>query len=67
VDGIRSFQFLISQDDQLPVSKWEAFPTTESKRIFTGLESVKRYYVRVAAIGVGNQCVYSDASNLVTQ
>jgi hypothetical protein len=67
VDGIRSFQFLISQDDQLPVSKWEAFPTTESKRIFTGLESVKRYYVRVAAIGVGNQCVYSDASNFVTQ
>jgi hypothetical protein len=67
VAGARMYQFFISTDDSKPVSEWKSYPSTKQKFSFTGLNSATRYYVRVAAIGINNQMVYSDSTSFVTQ
>jgi len=48
-------------------SVWTKIMTTTSKYTFTNLESGKKYWCRVAAIGPYNQIVYSDAVCRVVQ
>jgi hypothetical protein len=67
VAGARMYQYFISTDDSLPVSGWMSYSSTRRKFSFTGLDSATRYYVRVAAIGINNQMVYSDSASFVTQ
>jgi hypothetical protein len=64
--GARSYMYQISLDptDQ---TKWVTQHGTVRKNLFTGLESGKKYYVRVVAIGTGNQIVYSDTVSRVAQ
>jgi hypothetical protein len=64
--GARSYMYQISLDptDQ---TKWVTQHGTVRKNLFTGLESGKKYYVRVVAIGTGNQIVYSDTISRVAQ
>ena len=67
VAGARMYQFFISADESKPVSEWKSYPSTKQKFSFTGLNSATRYYVRVAAVGINNQLVYSDSASFVTQ
>lgn len=67
VTGAKTYQYLISTDSQLPLNKWTLQPSTYTKYLFKGLESAKRYYIRVAAVGVNNQTVYSEPTSFVTQ
>jgi hypothetical protein len=64
--GARSYMYQISLDpaDQ---TKWVTQHGTVRKNLFTDLESGKKYYVRVVAIGTGNQIVYSDTISRVAQ
>jgi len=64
--GARSYLYQISLDP-LDESKWVTQHGTVRKNLFTGLESAKRYYVRVIAIGTNNQVVYSDVVSRVSQ
>lgn len=65
--GARMYQYFISADNTKPINEWIHYSSTKQKFSFTGLESATRYYVRVAAIGVNNQMVYSDSASFVTQ
>ena len=67
VKGARMYQHLISADENLPVSQWQTASTTKTKHTFIGLNSAKRYFVRIAAIGTNNQMVYNEAASFVTQ
>ena len=67
VDGARTYQYLITTDSQLPLTQWTSKSTTLTKYLFKGLESAKRYYLRVAVVGINEQMVYSEASTFVTQ
>jgi len=40
---------------------------TQRRYLFSGLESGKRYWVRVAAIGIEGQTVYSDPLSRLVQ
>ena len=65
--GARMYQYFISADNTKPINEWTNYPSTKQKFSFTGLDSATRYYVRVAAIGVNDQMVYSDSASFVTQ
>jgi len=66
VSGARSYMYQISLDpsDEL---KWVTMHGTIRKNLFTGLESGKKYYVRVVALGTNSQVVYSDVVSRVAQ
>jgi hypothetical protein len=66
VVGARSYSYQISLDPT-DETKWLTLHGTVRKNLFTGLESGKKYYVRVIAIGIGNQIVYSDTVSRVAQ
>jgi hypothetical protein len=48
-------------------SEWTQFVTTTSKYTFKNLQSSKKYWCRIAAVGPYNQVVYSDALSRVVQ
>ncbi|MBO9681245.1 MAG: hypothetical protein J7502_01010 [Flavisolibacter sp.] len=66
VQGSRAYMYQISTDPA-DESKWVTAHGTIRQNLFTGLESGKKYYVRVAAIGIDNQVVYSDVVFRVAQ
>lgn len=59
VQGATSYMYQISVDP-LDETKWVTTYGTIRKSLFTGLESGKKYYVRVVALGTKGQVVYSD-------
>lgn len=59
VKGAKSYMYQVSLDP-LDETKWITVCGTTRKNLFTGLESGKKYYVRVIAVGVNKQMVYSD-------
>lgn len=59
VKGAKGYVYQVSLDP-LDETKWTTVYGTTRKNLFTGLESGKKYYVRVAAFGVNKQVVYSD-------
>jgi hypothetical protein len=67
VPGGRAYQFLISKNSALPLAQWAINSATKASFYFKALETATRYYVRVAAVGVNQQLVYSDVSSFVTQ
>ncbi len=67
VAGAKAYQYFIHTDVFVPVNQWQLYPSTRSRYSFTGLESGKRYYVKVGVVGVNNQLVYSEASSFITQ
>jgi len=66
VSGTRSYMSQISLDPA-DETKWITSHGTIRKNLFTGLESGKKYYVRVVALGTNSQIVYSDVVSRVTQ
>lgn len=66
VMGSRSYMYQISLDPT-DETKWVTQHGTIRKNLFTGLESGKRYYVRVVALGTNSQVVYSDVVSRVAQ
>lgn len=66
VPGARSYMYQVTQDTS-DETKWTTVCGTVRKNLFTGLESGKKYYVRVAALGTNNQVVYSDVFARVVQ
>ena len=67
VAGARVYQYLITDDENLPLSQWTIVTSTLTKCEFKALQSAKRYFIRVAVVGVKNQWVYSEATSFVTQ
>jgi hypothetical protein len=66
MQGARAYMYQISLDPA-DESKWETTHGTIRQNLFTDLESGKRYYVRVAAIGIDKQVVYSDVVSRTAQ
>jgi len=57
--GARSYSFEITPDPITPDSVWTKISCTTRKCIFANLESGKKMWGRVGAVGVKNQFVYS--------
>jgi hypothetical protein len=66
VQGAKSYMYQISIDP-VDETKWVTTYGTIRKAFFKGLESGKKYYVRVVALGTKGQVVYSDAVWRVAQ
>lgn len=63
----RSYLYEYTLDPQLSESSWASLSETRSKKVISGLESNKRYYFRITAIGTGNQQMNSDVISKVIQ
>lgn len=66
VAGARGYMYQVSLDPS-DESKWVTMYGTIRKNLFTGLESGKKYYVRVVALGTNSQVVYSDVVSRIAQ
>jgi hypothetical protein len=67
VKGAKGYTPQFTSDPLTASSEWTQVMTTTSKYTFTNLNSAKKYWVRVAAVGPYNQVVYSDAISRVVQ
>jgi hypothetical protein len=67
VPGAKSYIYQITEQPPTPQTVWTDKSGTVCKVSFTGLESGKRYWVRVQAIGIDGQCVCSEPISRVTQ
>ena len=66
VPGAKSYVYEVTADPIAPASNWNPVTGTKSKYLFTGLESGKRYWCRVTAIGVhGAPAVSEPLSHMV--
>lgn len=65
VQGARAYQYQYTPDPLTIESKWESQLSTVTKNTFQDLNSGSRYWCRVAAIGVDEQMVFSDAVSRV--
>ena len=61
VPAARSYVYAVAEDPLTTDSQWQTQVGTVAKNTFTGLSSGKRYWCRVAAVGINKQMVYSDA------
>ncbi len=60
VPAAKAYMFEYSTDSTLAETSWQKMPFTQSSFTFTGLDSGKKYFCRVAAVGTRGQMVYSD-------
>ncbi len=67
VPGARSYVYEYTPDPITGASTWKSQGGTTRKTVFTGLESGKRYWCRVMAIGKGGQGVYSEPVSKIVQ
>lgn len=67
VPGARSYLYQVTQEPLTETSDWNNYMGTQRKFLFAGLESGKRYWVRVAAVGIAGQAVYSDPLSRLVQ
>lgn len=67
VPGATGYIYEYTPDPITVSTTWKGQPGTRRKTVFTGLESGKRYWCRVMAIGKGGQGVYSDPISRVVQ
>jgi hypothetical protein len=67
VRGARSYIYQIALDPLSENTQWTTAHGTVRKNLFTGLESGKKYWVRVAAVGINGQVVYSDPVARIVQ
>lgn len=66
VQGSKAYMYQITTDPT-DESKWVTMHGTVRQNLFTGLESGRKYYVRVVALGTNGQVVYSDVVSRVAQ
>jgi hypothetical protein len=67
VKGARSYSYEYTMDPLTPESVWTVISSTSRKITIKGLESGKKMWFRVAAVGVRNQFTYSDVLNRIVQ
>lgn len=67
VQGARSYMYQSCPDPFTPESTWSNNMGTLRKFKFSGLQSGKRYWCRVAAVASGGQTVYSDPLSRIVQ
>lgn len=67
VPGAKSYLYQCTPDPITENSVWQSQPGTIRKTVFSGLESGKKYWCRVMAIGINGQGVYSDPVSRVVQ
>ena len=67
VKGAKSYVHQYTVDPVTPDSDWTQIFTTTSKFTFKNLDSAKKYWCRVAAVGPFDQVVVSDAISRVVQ
>lgn len=67
VPGARSYVYQTSPDPLTGGSTWNSDMGTVRKYKFSGLESGRRYWCRVAAVGIAGQTVYSDPMSRLVQ
>jgi hypothetical protein len=67
VRGARSYLHEYTSDPILPESEWESTPSSRSKLTFQGLEAGKKYWVRIAVLGAGEQIAYSPLASMFVQ
>lgn len=53
--GVRAFVYQYAQDPISESSQWHNHNSTMINETITGLESTKRYWIRIVAYGTGNQ------------
>lgn len=58
--GARTFVIQYSEDPLSETSEWISLNTTRTKATITGLETGKRYRIRIVAYGTDNQMTVSD-------
>ena len=66
VQRAKSYLYQVSLDPN-DETKWVSAYGTIRKHLFTGLQSGKKYYIRVVALGTNNQVVYSEVFARVAQ
>ena len=67
VPGARSYVYQATPEPLTEASDWTSYMGTQRKFLFSGLDSGKRYWVRVAAVGIAGQSVYSDPLSRLVQ
>jgi hypothetical protein len=67
VKSAYGYLFCISTDESLPASQWTWFFSSRTKHLLQQLNSGTRYYIKVAALGKNEQCVFSATSSYIPQ
>jgi hypothetical protein len=67
VPGAKSYQYQYTQDPALPQDNWMTVTSTRRKVVLTNLESGKKIYCRIGAVGSNDQIVYSDVASRQVQ
>jgi len=67
VKGIKTYAHQYTADPMTDTSVWQNEYLTTRFHTFTGLDSGKKYWFRVAALGTGGQIEYTDPVALIIQ
>ena len=67
VIGARMYSYQCAPDPLTEESQWTGYSSTLTSFTITGLVSSKRYWFRVAAMGVNGQVTYSDVVSRMVQ
>jgi hypothetical protein len=67
VAGARSYIYQYAADPVTNDTVWNTQTGTHRKTTFSGLESQKKYWCRVVALGINGQAVTSDAVARIVQ
>jgi hypothetical protein len=67
VPTARSYMYQYTVDPVTDNSVWQGQPGTTRKTVFTGLQSGKKYWCRVYALGTRGQGVYSEPVSRIVQ
>ncbi|MGN6399129.1 MAG: hypothetical protein ACTHMD_01670 [Flavisolibacter sp.] len=67
VKGARGYMYQIAEGPFSETMQWTTAHGTIRQNLFTGLTSGKQYWVRVVALGIDGQVVYSDAVARIAQ
>ena len=60
VQAAYSYIYQCTQEPLSEASEWQQYYGSRRKYLFTGLETGKRYWVRVAAVGKGVEVIFSE-------
>ncbi len=64
VNGAKIYLYEILDHEPTGTSVWHSHRSTRSRFVFTGLKPGNKYWVRVAAIGIGKQIAYSTVASM---
>ena len=67
IKGIKTYAYQYTADPLTDASVWVTKYVTTRSHTFEGLETAKKYWFRVAAIGSGDQIMYTDPIAMVVQ